>query len=49
MFLNVTRYLPLTLSCETFIQGPQLLIIVQHSAAVLQFILQVFDLPADYL
>lgn len=49
MFLNVTRSLPLTLSCETFTQGPWLLITAQHTAALLQFILQVFDLPADYL
>lgn len=49
MFLNVTWSLPLTLSCETFTQGPWLLIAAQHTAALLQFILQVFDLPADYL
>lgn len=49
MFLNVTQSLPLTLSCETFTQGPWLLITAQHIAALLQFILQVFDLPADYL
>ena len=49
MFLNVTRSLPLTLSCETFTQGPWLLITAQHTAALLQFILQDFDLPADYL